>query len=125
MGFDPPISEWGNPAWAKPCHPRALGPRGTTRGIETSQYPEEKKDIHLIPRVAASESGGAQTRLLPGVQAPRLAPTPQPSGLGRPATEGESPVGEPEGGRAGCQSTAGTYPAGRSADHRARLNIFQ
>ena len=34
---------------------------GPTRGTETSQYPQEKK-ITMIPRVAASESGGAQTR---------------------------------------------------------------
>ena len=31
-----------------------------TRGTETSKYPEEKK-VKTIPRVAASESGGAQT----------------------------------------------------------------
>ena len=34
--------------------------RGDTRGSETSQYPEEKKSTE-IPRVAASERGGAQT----------------------------------------------------------------
>ena len=33
---------------------------GRTRGTETSQYPQEKK-ITMIPRVVASESGGAQT----------------------------------------------------------------
>jgi hypothetical protein len=33
---------------------------GRTRGTETSQYPQEKKTT-VIPRVAASESGGAQT----------------------------------------------------------------
>ena len=33
---------------------------GRTRGTETSKYPEEKKTT-VIPRVAASESGGAQT----------------------------------------------------------------
>ena len=31
-----------------------------TRGTETSKYPEEKKTT-VIPRVVASESGGAQT----------------------------------------------------------------
>ena len=31
-----------------------------TRGTETSKYPEEKKTI-VIPRVVASEIGGAQT----------------------------------------------------------------
>ena len=33
---------------------------GPTRGTETSQYPQEKKTT-VIPRVVASESGGAQT----------------------------------------------------------------
>ena len=33
---------------------------GRTRGTETSQYPQEEK-IRMIPRVVASESGGAQT----------------------------------------------------------------
>ena len=40
---------------------------GPTRGTETSQYPQEKKTT-VIPRVAASESGGAQTA---GVEARR------------------------------------------------------
>ena len=33
---------------------------GRTRGTETSKYPQEEKTI-VIPRVAASESGAAQT----------------------------------------------------------------
>ena len=37
---------------------RAIGRR--TRRTETSQYPEEKK-TRVIPRVAASERGSAQT----------------------------------------------------------------
>ena len=40
---------------------------GPTRGTETSQYPQEKKTT-VIPRVAASESGAAQTA---GVEARR------------------------------------------------------
>ena len=32
----------------------------STRGTETSQYPEEKK-TKVIPQVVASERGGAQT----------------------------------------------------------------
>ena len=38
--------------------PTMLG--GRTRGTETSKYPEEKKTI-VIPLVAASERGAAQT----------------------------------------------------------------
>ena len=39
--------------------------RGETQGTETSKYLEEKKE-KSIPLVAASEKGGAQTRLVWG-----------------------------------------------------------
>ena len=57
---DPWMSEWGNPAPVMGCHSR-LNPIGRvegTRGIETSQYPEEKKAT-ATPLVAASEEGTA------------------------------------------------------------------
>ena len=57
---DPWMSEWGNPAPVMGCHSR-LNPIGRvegTRGIETSQYPEEKKAT-ATPLVAASEKGSA------------------------------------------------------------------
>ena len=62
-GFDPGVSEWGNPAGVMSGHPEAeyIGFGKRTRGSETSQYPEEKKSIE-IPKVAASEMGLAQTR---------------------------------------------------------------
>ena len=41
--------------------------RERTEGTETSQYLEEEKSRHEMPRVAASEIGGAQTTLLVGV----------------------------------------------------------
>jgi hypothetical protein len=43
--FDPWISEWGNPAPVMGCHPglNKIGPEEGTGGIETSQYPEERK----------------------------------------------------------------------------------
>ena len=40
-----------------------IGCEKTTRGSEPSQYPEEKKTI-VIPLVAASERGTAQTGVL-------------------------------------------------------------
>ncbi len=40
-----------------------IGCEKTTRGSEPSQYPEEKKTI-VIPLVAASERGRAQTIVL-------------------------------------------------------------
>ena len=40
-----------------------IGSAKTTRGSEPSQYPEEKKTI-VIPLVAASERGTAQTIVL-------------------------------------------------------------
>jgi hypothetical protein len=51
------MSEWGNPARVIPRYFRKEEP---TRGTETSNYPEEEKS-NEIPRVAASESGRAQT----------------------------------------------------------------
>jgi hypothetical protein len=40
-----------------------IGIRGDTGGTETSKYPEEKKR-NLIPLVAVSEKGRAQTDLM-------------------------------------------------------------
>jgi hypothetical protein len=51
------MSEWGNPAGVISRYSRKGEP---TRGTETSNYPEEEKS-NEIPRVAASESGRAQT----------------------------------------------------------------
>ncbi len=56
MAGDPRVSEWGNPAHGR-C---ATTDVGRTRGTETSKYPQEEKTT-VIPRVAASESGLAQT----------------------------------------------------------------
>src|ERR1700733_6183480 len=43
--IDPWMSEWGNPPSRKTAvlRPEYIGPVEGTRGIETSQYPEEKK----------------------------------------------------------------------------------
>ena len=55
-GFDPGVSEWGNPG-----REGGLSRQGTaTGGTETSKYPEERKSTET-PRVAASERGPAQT----------------------------------------------------------------
>lgn len=47
-----------------------IGHEEGTRGTETSKYPQEEK-VRTIPRVAASERGGAQTggvaRHVPGL----------------------------------------------------------
>ena len=48
----------------------SIGQAEPTGRTETSKYPEEKKSYE-IPRVAASETGGAQTRRMPGVVGPR------------------------------------------------------
>ena len=111
--YQPRISEWGNPGGATPTYPspERIGRRGTTRGTETSKYPEERKSTETA-RVAASESATAQTRA--SVKGPEPlplggcgAPCPrtrvlgrsqkadrQRNGLGRPAEQGESPVRE-------------------------------
>ena len=57
--MDPEISEWGNPHEQPSCILQPIhNCRRGTRGTETSKYPEEKKE-NSIPRVAASEMGGA------------------------------------------------------------------
>ena len=63
-----------------------IGNGRQTRGTETSQYPEEEKE-KSIPRVAASETGKAQTK--------------------RQATEGNSPVVEMSSPPEWILSTAG------------------
>ena len=76
VAFDPEISEWGNPPVLN-WNPRGNSCAMRTRGSETSQYPEEKRTrgvafrwrvcscqrnaTLVIPRVAASEKGKAQT----------------------------------------------------------------
>ena len=52
------------------CVPRSehIGPVEGTRGIETSQYPEERKAT-ATPRVAASETGRDQTSTVPSLVA--------------------------------------------------------
>jgi hypothetical protein len=44
-GYDPEISEWGNPSRLIAGHRRVnpIARRGDTGGSETSEYPEEKK----------------------------------------------------------------------------------
>ena len=43
--FDPEMSEWGNPPLVMECvpPPEHIGRLEGTGGIETSQYPEERK----------------------------------------------------------------------------------
>src|SRR5687768_11718821 len=80
---------------------RPVTPTGEpTQGTETSKYLQEEKS-NEIPQVAASERGLAQTGLLRGTGVvgpvrgyPALTSVGSRSGLERPATAGESPVGE-------------------------------
>ncbi len=111
--FDPRVSEWGNPAGVMPGYPslNKIGERGTTRGTETSKYPEEEKS-NEIAGVAASETAEAQTharvsvRALPhggrgsharGAACPRRGRKAgsERNGMEGPAAAGESPVREP------------------------------
>ena len=70
----------GQPAGSDPRISRRLRP---TRGTETSQYPEEEK-TNVIPQVAASERGGAQTGRLKGR-----------AGVVGPPAAISMPIGEP------------------------------
>ena len=80
--------------------------REPTRGTETSQYPEERKSTET-PRVAASESGRAQTVRCAwrgcGTATRQLEV--QRKRLGRRGVEGKTPVREglkaPAGSRVG------------------------
>ena len=65
MSFDPGMSEWGNPLWLIPKDPslNTIGDAKITQGSEPSQYLQEQKTI-VIPLVAASERGRAQTGVL-------------------------------------------------------------
>ena len=82
VACNPKISEWGNPP-AMSWNPRGNACVKLTRGSETSQYPEEKRTIRVvfcpdelcsegwnatlvIPQVAASEKGKAQTDFFGG-----------------------------------------------------------
>ena len=59
-GFDPWISEWGNPTVKVIAH-RIHKCAKRTRGTETSKYPEERTSTET-PSVAASERGSGQCR---------------------------------------------------------------
>ena len=71
------------------------GNGGRTRRTETSQYPQEKKEIS-ISRVVASEKERAQTMELAlwGCGIPTKESERQPNMLGNMTAEGERPVGE-------------------------------
>ena len=72
-----------------------------TQGTETSKYLEEKKII-MIPRVVASETGRAQTRVAccPGVVGLHLETDIKLKHLESCAIAGDSPVGTNYQGRA-------------------------
>ena len=114
-----------------------------TRGTETSKYPEEEKSTE-IALVAASERARCPNRrdrhsleaLVRRCCGGRRAGAPdpacgdksgrQPNGLGRPAGEGESPVGEAT--PTACPPSRvgpATWNPGRSrGDHPPRLNTL-
>ena len=58
MTFDPGISEWGNPVRATAL-PRKRGEPGELKHLSSRR----KRKQHVIPKVAASEIGRAQTEL--------------------------------------------------------------
>jgi hypothetical protein len=79
-GFDPGISEWGNPPQRWGTVTRIHSVAGRTRGTETSQYPEERTSTET-PSVAASERGPGQW---PKAQ--------NRKGMESPPTAGDRPV---------------------------------
>ncbi len=106
--FDPRVSEWGNPGRAMPAYPslNKIGERGTTRGTETSKYPEEEKSTE-IAGVAASETAQAQTharvsvRALPhGGRGSRTRGAAYPGGVTKQVRSGTAWKGRPQRVRA-------------------------
>src|SRR2546422_7210516 len=107
MGKPPLVNPQGSSA-------ESIGGAKTTWGSEPSQYPQEEKTI-VIPLVAASERGPAQTIVLArwGCRA-RLASMPasdqpisQSNDLERSARDGDSPVDDSRLARDGFLSIAG------------------
>ena len=77
-----------------------------TKGIETSQYLEEKK-TKVIPKVVASEMGGAQTDLKDrGSRTTMWYQIGQSNDIERSVEEGANPVDESRNGPSGILSTA-------------------
>jgi len=131
----------GGNAPARP--PEHIGRHEATGGTETSKYPEEEKSTE-IPGVAASETGrrpnrrdrhglgalarrgcGTSRRGPPGPRRGDKAGA-QPNGLGRPAEQGESPVGEaPLPARWRSRVGPATWnPARSRGDHPPSLNTL-
>ena len=95
-----------------------------TRGTETSKYPEEEKE-KSIPRVAASEKGGAQTREHApwGCGLAKAEAIVRRTGLESPARERKSRVIENEKAAASTRVPQDTRnPVGSRGDHPPRLN---
>ena len=142
---DPRVPEWGNPAGVMPRHPRPnqLSLEEATRGTETSKYPEEEKSTEIAP-VAASERARRPNHVVrhslealaawccggrrPGAPDPGRGDKSgaQPNGLGRPAEQGESPVGEANRtARPPSRVGPATWNPGRiRGDHPPRLNTL-
>ena len=143
--LDPQVPEWGNPAGVVPRHPplNQIGGEEATRGTETSKYPEEEKSTEIAP-VAASERARRPNHVVrhslealaawccggrrPGAPDPGRGDKSgaQPNGLGRPAEQGESPVGEANRtARPPSRVGPATWNPGRSrGDHPPSLNTL-
>ena len=122
---------------------QSIGCEEATRGTETSKYPEEEKSTE-IALVAASERARCPNRRdrhslealvrrccggrRPGSPGPGCGDKSrrQPNGLGRPAAQGESPVGEAT--PTACPPSRvgpATWNPGRiRGDHPPRLNTL-
>ena len=135
----------GEPAGGSAPAPQAqhTKPAGATRGTETSKYPEEEKSTEIAP-VAASERARRPNHVVrhslealaawccggrrPGAPDPGRGDKSgaQPNGLGRPAEQGESPVGEANRtARPPSRVGPATWNPGRSrGDHPPSLNTL-
>ena len=144
-GLRSPGARMGEPGGghAPPPAAESIGCEEATRGTETSKYPEEEKSTE-IALVAASERARCPNRRdrhslealarrccggrRPGSPGPGCGDKSgaQPNGMGRPAAQGESPVGEAR--RTACPPSrvgpATWNPARIRGDHPPRLNTL-
>ena len=116
-------------------HAESIGMQGEPGELKHLSSRRKRKKISFLSRkktsisiVAASETERAQTgvRALRGSDPQKRSIECNGTVLGKPAGEGESPVGETRDGSAGTRVPRDTgNPVGRSGDHPARLNTTQ
>ena len=129
---EPRMPEWSNPPGVIPWHPAgAGGPRGELKHPSTPRNRQDSPSSGERTGSSPNRSrlSGQRAYAGAGVERPtrwtsrcvvppeRAKTREQPSGLERPATEGESPVGDARGAPGGC----GVVSTTRAVEPRGKL----